>query len=155
MFYSIPLLGLAFASFLFSGSAEAATLYTDTDRITANVSDDNGQLIDWSNTDRKIEAIYLDNPGRFRQDFVFTADGCNKERCVNATAISISAIRQGGNKRAVMKVRLVNSKGKRSILVINVEKVPYNSDGVITFAPPPEVLPARISSPSSLFQSVK
>jgi hypothetical protein len=139
------------ACLLQTNITHAATVYTNTDRIRADISDDNGQLIDWSNTDRKIEAIFIDNPERFRESFIFVADGCNKNKCVNATAISISARTTSRNSRATMKVRLIDSKGRRSIVVISVEKVPYNGDGTIVFAAPPEQIPSKMFVTSPLF----
>lgn len=139
----------------FPSATHAATVYANTDRVKAEVSDDNGQLLDWSNTDKKIETIFLDNPERFRNSFVFVADGCNKNKCVNATAIAISARPQGKVRYATMKVRLIDSKGQRSIVVVNITKVPYNDDGTIVFAAPPELLPDRMSVTNQLFRSGK
>ena len=65
------------------------------------------QLLDWSRTDRRIERIFIDNPERFRESFVFTTDGCDKEKCANASMINVSA-RAGsaGIRRGSIKVVL-------------------------------------------------
>jgi hypothetical protein len=122
-------------------SSQAAKYYSDTDRVDAPISEEMGQLLDWSNTDRHIVSIYIDNPERFRESFIFTADGCTQKKCSkNATTMSISAKPNGKYRRAVLKVRLVDSQGKYSIVVVNVIKVPYTDDGLIVFNPRPEAL---------------
>jgi hypothetical protein len=78
----IPLLVLL--SFLLSSlPARAGTVSLQRESVIANVSENTGQLLDWSATDRRIERIFFDNPERFRDSFVITTDGCTNNKCVN------------------------------------------------------------------------
>lgn len=116
--------------------ALAGTVAIDRQQITANISTDMGQLLDWSQTDRRIEYIFFDNPERFRKSFVLATDGCKKDRCVNASILNISA-RPGGSPRSSFKVVLKDRLGRKHIYTVRLIKVKRIDDGVITFVPMP------------------
>jgi hypothetical protein len=113
----------------------ADTVSVDRTEITANISDNLGQLLDWSQTDRRIEYIFLDNPEQFRKSFLLVTDGCKKDKCVNASLLNISARPGGVNANASLKVVVKDPKGKKYIYTIRSIKVKNNNDGVITFSP--------------------
>jgi hypothetical protein len=145
MFRSIVLSVLAIG--LPIGPALAKTVSVDRQQITANISNDLGQLLDWSPTDRRIERIFFDNPEQFHKSFIFTTDGCKKDKCTNASLLNISARPGGGDARSSIKVVLANRLGKKYIYTIRLIKVRAVEDGVITFLPstPPQVNVARRS----------
>jgi hypothetical protein len=121
--------------------ALAKTVSIDRQQITANISNDLGQLLDWSPTDRRIERIFFDNPEQFHKSFIFTTDGCKKDKCTNASLLNISARPGSGDARSSIKVVLANRLGKKYIYTIRLIKVRSVEDGVITFLPiaPPKV----------------
>jgi hypothetical protein len=125
----------------------AKTVSVDRQQITANISNDLGQLFDWSPTDRRIERIFFDNPEQFHKSFIFTTDGCKKDKCTNASLLNISARPGSGDARSSIKVVLANRLGKKYIYTIRLIKVRAVEDGVITFLPstPPQVNVARRS----------
>jgi hypothetical protein len=127
--------------------ALAKTVSIDRQQITANISNDLGQLLDWSPTDRRIERIFFDNPEQFHKSFIFTTDGCKKDKCTNASLLNISARPGSGDARSSIKVVLANRLGKKYIYTIRLIKVRSVEDGVITFLPsaPPKVSVARRS----------
>jgi hypothetical protein len=137
-----PLLALA----LTPGSPLiAATFPVDREAVDAQVSTDLGQLLDWSQTDRRIERIFIDNPEQFRAAFVFTTDGCDKDKCsATASMVNISARAETeGIRRGSMKVILKNRMGKKSVCVIRLTKVTWAiRDGVTSFIP----VAARLNS---------
>ena len=113
----------------------AKTVPVDRQQITANISNDLGQLFDWSPTDRRIERIFFDNPEQFHKSFIFTTDGCKKDKCTNASLLNISARPGSGDARSSIKVVLANRLGKKYIYTIRLIKVRSVEDGVITFSP--------------------
>jgi hypothetical protein len=128
----------------------AKTVSVDRQQITANISNDLGQLFDWSPTDRRIERILFDNPEQFHKSFIFTTDGCTKDKCTNASLLNISARPGGSNARSSIKVVLANRLGKKYIYTIRLIKVKSVDDGVITFLPsaPPKV---NVGSRTAIF----
>ena len=126
----------------------AKTVPVDRQQITANISNDLGQLFDWSPTDRRIERIFFDNPEQFHKSFIFTTDGCKKDKCTNASLLNISARPGSGDARSSIKVVLANRLGKKYIYTIRLIKVRAVEDGVITFLPsaPPKGNVARQSA---------
>jgi hypothetical protein len=130
----IPLLVLL--SFLLSSlTAKAGTVSLQRDRATAYVSENTGQLLDWSATDRRIERIFFDNPERFRDSFVITTDGCTNNKCVNASLLNISARPGGRYLNGSLKVILNDRSGRKRVLTVNVVKVRQVDDSVMTFSP--------------------
>lgn len=113
----------------------AETVSVDRQQITASISNDMGQLLDWSQTDRRIERIFFDNPEQFRKSFVFITDGCKKDKCTNASLLNISARPGSGDARSSMKVVLSNRLGRKYIYTIRLIKVKSVEDGVIAFSP--------------------
>jgi hypothetical protein len=124
-----------FATLLPVSQTLAETVSVDRQQITANISNDMGQLLDWSATDRRIERIFFDNPEQFRKSFIFTTDGCKKDQCLNASLINISARPGSGEARSSLKVVLANRLGKKYIYTIRLVKVKSVEDGVIAFSP--------------------
>jgi hypothetical protein len=116
-------------------SVRASTVSLQREGITANVSDNTGQLLDWSATDRRIERIFFDNPERFRDSFVITTDGCTNNKCVNASLLNISARPGGRYLDGSLKVILNDRSGRKRVLTVNVIKVKQVDDGVMTFSP--------------------
>lgn len=116
--------------------ATASTVSVNRQQITANISTDLGQLLDWSQTDRRIEFIFFDNPEQFRKSFVLATDGCKKDRCVNASILNVSA-RPGGSPRSSFKVVLKDRLGRKHVYTVRLIKVNKINDGVITFLPMP------------------
>ena len=130
----IPLLVLL--SFLLSSlPARAGTVSLQRERVIANVSENTGQLLDWSATDRRIERIFFDNPERFRDSFVITTDGCTNTKCVNASLLNISARPSGRYMDGSLKVILNDRSGRKRVLTVNVVKVKQVDDRVMTFSP--------------------
>jgi hypothetical protein len=130
----IPLLVLL--SFLLSSlPARAGTVSLQRERVIANVSENTGQLLDWSATDRRIERIFFDNPERFRDSFVITTDGCTNNKCVNASLLNISARPSGRYVDGSLKVILNDRSGRKRVLTVNVVKVRQVNDSVMTFSP--------------------
>lgn len=130
----IPLLVLL--SFLLSSlPARAGTVSLQRESVIANVSDNTGQLLDWSATDRRIERIFFDNPERFRDSFVITTDGCTNNKCVNASLLNISARPSGRYHDGSLKVILNDRSGRKRVLTVNVVKVKQVDDSVMTFSP--------------------
>jgi hypothetical protein len=70
---------------------EARQLYKDSRKLEITVSQQTGHLIDWSQTDRRIRTIGIDNPELFTRNFIFNADGCTPKKCTNASMLLISA----------------------------------------------------------------
>lgn len=142
LIFSLPILALV----LIPGSPLlAATFPVDRIEINAQVSADLGQLLDWSRTDRRIERIFIDNPERFRESFVFTTDGCDKEKCANASMINVSA-RAGsaGIRRGSIKVVLRDRSARKYVCVVRLTKVTWAiKDGVTSFAPVSSQLDSR------------
>ena len=103
--------------------------------VIANVSENTGQLLDWSATDRRIERIFFDNPERFRDSFVITTDGCTNNKCVNAYLLNISARPSGRYLDGSLKVILNDRSGRKRVLTVNVVKVKQVDDSVMTFSP--------------------
>ena len=127
---------LVLFSFLLSTAAvRAGTVSLQRDRVIANVSENTGQLLDWSATDRRIERIFFDNPERFRDSFVITTDGCTNNKCVNASLLNISARPGGRYPDGSLKVILNERSGRKRVLTVNVVKVRQVSDSVMTFSP--------------------
>ena len=104
----------------------AKTVPVDRQQITANISNDLGQLFDWSPTDRRIERIFFDNPEQFHKSFIFTTDGCKKDKCTNASLLNISARPGSGDARSSIKVVLTNRLGKKYIYTINHKRIAIN-----------------------------
>ena len=130
----IPLLVLL--SFLLSSlPARAGTVSLQRESVIANVSENTGQLFDWSATDRRIERIFFDNPERFRDSFVITTDGCTNNKCVNASLLNISARLGGRYVDGSLKVILNDRSGRKRVLTVNVVKVRQVNDSVMTFSP--------------------
>jgi hypothetical protein len=130
----IPLLVLI--SFLLSSlPARAGTVSLQRESVIANVSENTGQLLDWSATDRRIERIFFDNPERFRDSFVITTDGCTNNKCVNASLLNISARPSGRYLDGSLKVILNDRSGRKRVLTVNVVKVRQVNDSVMTFSP--------------------
>ncbi|WP_373539555.1 hypothetical protein [Chamaesiphon sp.] len=130
----IPLLVLL--SFLLSSlPARAGTVSLQRESVIANVSENTGQLLDWSATDRRIERIFFDNPERFRDSFVITTDGCTNNKCVNASLLNISARSGGRYPEGSLKVILNDRSGRKRVLTVNVVKVKQVDDSVMTFSP--------------------
>jgi hypothetical protein len=130
----IPLLVLI--SFLLSSlPARAGTVSLQRESVIANVSENTGQLLDWSATDRRIERIFFDNPERFRDSFVITTDGCTNNKCVNASLLNISARPSGRYVDGSLKVILNDRSGRKRVLTVNVVKVRQVNDSVMTFSP--------------------
>jgi hypothetical protein len=130
----IPLLVLL--SFLLSSlPARAGTVSLQRESVIANVSENTGQLLDWSATDRRIERIFFDNPERFRDSFVITTDGCTNNKCVNASLLNISARPSGRYVDGSLKVILNDRSGRKRVLTVNVVKVRQVNDSVMTFSP--------------------
>ena len=130
----IPLLVLL--SFLLSSlPARAGTVSLQRESVIANVSENTGQLLDWSATDRRIERIFFDNPERFRDSFVITTDGCTNNKCVNASLLNISARPSGRYLDGSLKVILNDRAGRKRVLTVNVVKVKQVDDSVMTFSP--------------------
>jgi hypothetical protein len=127
---------LVLLSFLLSSlPARAGTVSLQRERVTANVSENTGQLIDWSATDRRIERIFFDNPERFRDSFVITTDGCTNNKCVNASLLNISARPGGRYMNGSLKVILNDRSGRKRVLTVRVVKVRQVEDSVMTFSP--------------------
>jgi hypothetical protein len=130
----IPLLVLL-SLLLSSLPTRAGTVSLQRDRAIAYVSENTGQLLDWSATDRRIERIFFDNPERFRDSFVITTDGCTNNKCVNASLLNIS-VRPGGRYvDGSLKVILNDRSGRKRVLTVNVVKVKEVADSVMTFSP--------------------
>jgi hypothetical protein len=130
----IPLLVLL--SFLLSSlPARAGTVSLQRESVIANVSENTGQLLDWSATDRRIERIFFDNPERFRDSFVITTDGCTNNKCVNASLLNISARPSGRYVDGSLKVILNDRSGRKWVLTVNIVKVKQVDDSVMTFSP--------------------
>jgi hypothetical protein len=111
------------------------TVSLQSERVTANVSEQTGQLLDWSATDRRIERIFFDNPERFRDSFIITTDGCTNKKCVNASLLNIS-VRPGGRyAQGSLKVILIDRSGRKRVLTVSVVKVKEVADSVMTFSP--------------------
>jgi hypothetical protein len=131
---------------LLSASPTLAEIISDDrQQITAKISNDLGQLFDWSQTDRRIERIFFDNPEQFHKSFVFTTDGCKKDKCTNASLLSVSSRPGSGQAHSSLKVVLVNRLGKKYIYTIRLIKVKSVDDGVITFSPI-LILPRTVNS---------
>ncbi|WP_373547084.1 hypothetical protein [Chamaesiphon sp.] len=113
----------------------AGTMSLQSEYVTASVSENIGQLLDWSATDRRIERIFFDNPERFRDSFVITTDGCTNNKCVNASLLNISARPGGRYLDASLKVILYDRLGKKRVLAVNVVKVKQVTDSLMTFSP--------------------
>jgi hypothetical protein len=111
------------------------TVSLQSDRVTANVSEQTGQLLDWSATDRRIERIFFDNPERFRDSFIITTDGCTNNKCVNASLLNISARPGGRYAQGSLKVILNDRSGRKRVLTVSVVKVKEVADSVMTFSP--------------------
>ena len=120
---------------LSSLTARAGTVSLQRESVIANVSENTGQLLDWSATDRRIERIFFDNPERFRDSFVITTDGCNNNKCVNASLLNISARPGGRYPQGSLKVILNDRSGRKRVLTVNVVKVRQVDDRVMTFSP--------------------
>jgi hypothetical protein len=127
---------LVLVSLLFSTAiARGGTVSLQRDLVIANVSENTGQLLDWSATDRRIERIFFDNPERFRDSFVITTDGCTNNKCVNASLLNISARPGGRYPNCSLKVILNDRAGRKRVLKVNVVKVKQVDDSVMTFSP--------------------
>lgn len=138
-------------SLLIPHPASAESVPVSRERVTVNISLETGQLLDWSRSDRRIERIFFDNPEQFRDSYIFTTDGCSKTKCTNASMINISARPGGRFPRSSIKVVLVDRTGKKYVCTVNLVKVKYVQDSVITFSPildPPSRLQAVEPSPS-------
>jgi hypothetical protein len=130
----IPLL-LLLSFLLPSIPVRAGTISLQRESVIANVSENTGQLLDWSATDRRIERIFFDNPERFRDSFLITTDGCTNNKCVNASLLNIS-VRPGGRyPEGSLKVILSDRAGRKRVLTVNVVKVKQVDDSVMTFSP--------------------
>jgi hypothetical protein len=130
----MPILVL-FSLLLSTAAVRAGTVSLQRDRVIANVSENTGQLLDWSATDRRIERIFFDNPERFRDSFVITTDGCTNNKCVNASLLNISARPGGRYPDGSLKVILNDRAGRKRVLTVNVVKVKQVDDSVMTFSP--------------------
>jgi hypothetical protein len=130
----VPVLVL-FSLLLSTAAAKAGTVSLQRERVIANVSENTGQLLDWSATDRRIERIFFDNPERFRDSFVITTDGCTNNKCVNASLLNISARLGGRYPEGSLKVILNDRSGRKRVLTVNVVKVKQVEDSVMTFSP--------------------
>jgi hypothetical protein len=130
----IPLLVLLLL-LLSSLPTRAGTVSLQRESVIANVSENTGQLLDWSATDRRIERIFFDNPERFRDSFVITTDGCTNNKCVNASLLNISARPGGRYPQGSLKVILNDRSGRKRVLTVSVVKVKEVADSVMTFSP--------------------
>jgi hypothetical protein len=127
---------LVLLSFLLSSlPARAGTVSLQRESVIANVSENTGQLLDWSATDRRIERIFFDNPERFRDSFVITTDGCTNNKCVNASLLNISARPGGRYPQGSLKVILNDRSGRKRVLTVSVVKVKEVTDSVMFFSP--------------------
>jgi hypothetical protein len=92
--------------------AEARQLYKDSRNIEITVSQATGHLIDWSQTDRRIRTIGIDNPELFTKNFIFNADGCTPKKCTNASMLLVSARPTATNGQSgTLRVIAVDRKG--------------------------------------------
>lgn len=130
----IPLLVLL-SLLLSSLPTRAGTVSLQRESVIANVSENTGQLLDWSATDRRIERIFFDNPERFRDSFVITTDGCTNNKCINASLLNISTRPGGRYPDGSLKVILNDRSGRKRVLTVNVVKVKQVDDSVMTFSP--------------------
>jgi hypothetical protein len=71
-------------------STEAQELSRDTRNVEISVSQNTGHLLDWSQTDRRIKLIMIDNPELLTKKIVFNADGCSPKECKDASLLLIS-----------------------------------------------------------------
>jgi type IV pilus biogenesis protein CpaD/CtpE len=133
----LPIIALSFTLFPIGPMASARTIPVSQQEISVMVSKDQGQLLDWSATNRRIERIFVDNPEQFRESFVFVTDGCSKDKCAaSASMINISA-RAGatGIRRGSIKVVLRDRSARKYVYTVRLIKVTWPvKDGVTSFS---------------------
>jgi hypothetical protein len=133
------------------------TVSLQSERVIAYVSEQTGQLLDWSATDRRIERIFFDNPERFRDSFTIVTDGCTKNKCLNASLLNISFRPGGRYAQGSLKVILIDRVGKKHVLKVDAIKVREVADSVMTFSPvailshPNNRSPSRRATPPTVF----
>lgn len=133
----LPIIALSFTLLPIGPMAAARTIPVAQQEISVMVSKDQGQLLDWSATNRRIERIFVDNPEQFRESFVFVTDGCSKDKCSgSASMINISA-RAGatGIRRGSIKVVLRDRSARKYVYTVRLVKVTWPvKDGVTSFS---------------------
>lgn len=87
-------------------TVQSQELSQDNRNIAIAVTGQSGHLLDWSQTDRRIGRIMIDNPESFTKNIVFTTDGCSPKECHNASLLLVSSrpgapIGYGGTMRVI------------------------------------------------------
>ncbi len=87
--------------------------------IKISISQQTGHLLDWSQADRQIVKVLIDNPETFTKKIVFSSDGCNQQECNNAHILLISARPAAGTGHGGM-IRVLTVDKSRQMYIYNI-----------------------------------
>jgi hypothetical protein len=91
-FKPLYLLGLVgYISIAIVVPVHARDLSSDSRNIEVDITRITGHLFDWSQTDRRIKSIMVDNPEVLTKSILFSANGCTVKVCNNSSILLISA----------------------------------------------------------------
>jgi hypothetical protein len=71
--------------------ASSRELSSENRNLEVDITRGTGHLFDWSQTDRRIKSIMIDNPEISTKSILFNANGCTVKACSNSSMLLVSS----------------------------------------------------------------